>query len=173
MESAAAALGLVAGVGSVIALVSKSISTLNTARIKFSEADLSVELLTGQLYTVQTALNQVHAFVAECSAFDGQYGQFGDDLCRAVEHCKLLVQHIDNQISRLEWLPSDHLKKQSKARLLLEERVLRDNMMLLNNQISALNLCLTAFKWCVRQCWFTKVIVNVIQPEDCLDAVEL
>lgn len=140
-------LGLVAGVGSVITIVSRSITSLNTARLKFSEADLSVELLVGQLYTVRTALNQVQAFVKESPSFDECHEEFVTDLCVAVEHCKLLVQHIDDQISRLEWLPGDSLSSRSKARLLLEERVLRDNMMLLNNQISALNLCLTAFKW--------------------------
>jgi hypothetical protein len=149
METGAAALGLVAAVGSVITIVSKSILSLNTARLKFSEADLSVELLVGQLYTVRTALNQVQAFVKESDSFiyDGQHEDFATDLCTAVEHSSLLVQHIDNQISRLKWVPGEHLQTWSKARLLMEEKLLRDNLMLLNNQISALNLCLTAFRW--------------------------
>lgn len=148
METAAAAVGLVAAIGSAITIVSKTILSLNTARLKFSEADLTVELLVGQLYTVRTALNQVQAFVRESSiSEDDQHEEFATDLCVAVEHCKLLVQHIDDQISRLDWLPGEHLQGRGKTRLLLEERILRDNMMLLNNQISALNLCLTAFKW--------------------------
>jgi hypothetical protein len=147
MESAAATLGLIAAVGSVVHVVSKTIVTLNTTRLKFSEADLSVELLIGQLYTVRTALRQVEAFVKEPSSFDEGHGEFVTDLCVAVDHCKLLVQHIDNQISRLHWKDGEQLTTQGKTRLLLEGRILRDNMVLLNNQISALNLCLTAFKW--------------------------
>jgi hypothetical protein len=149
METVAAGVGLAAGISSVITIVSKTILSLNTARLKYSEADLSVELLVGQLYTVRTALNQVQAFVQESFVDDGQHEDFATDLFVAVEHCKLLVQHIDNQISRLEWLPGEHLQTAGKARLLLEERILRDHMILLNNQISALNLCLTAFKWWV------------------------
>ena len=146
METGAAAVGLVAGVGSVITIVSKTILSLNTARLKFSEADLSVELLAGQLYTVRTALNQVQAFVQESFGYDEQHEDFATDLCVAVEHCKLLVQHIDNQVSRLDWLPGEPLQTCGKARLLLEERILRDNIQLLNSQMSGINLCVTAFK---------------------------
>lgn len=146
METGAAAVGLVAGVGSVITIVSKTILSLNTARLKFSEADLSVELLAGQLYTVRTALNQVQAFVQEALGYDDQHEDFATDLCVAVEHCKLLVQHIDDQVARLDWLPGECLKTTGKARLLLEERILRDNIQLLNSQMSGINLCVTAFK---------------------------
>lgn len=141
----ATALGLAAGIGSVVVVVSKSIATLNAARIKFSEGDLRAEVLIGQLHTVRTALSQVQEFINTSSLPDSS--SLVIDLNTAVEHCRLLVVHIDDQLCTLNRLPNDLLTSSSKAKMVLEERVLRDNMMLLNNQISALNLCLTAYQW--------------------------
>lgn len=141
----ATALGLAAGVASVVVVVSRSITTLRAVHIKFSETNLKVELLVGQLHTVRTALTQVQEFINQTSPLHSH--QLAIDLNEAVEHCRLLVQHIDNQIARLNKLPNDSLTAASKATMLLEERVFRDNIQLLNSQISALNLCLTAFRW--------------------------
>jgi hypothetical protein len=136
---------LVASLGCVVDIVTRFIAILNNARTKHTGIDLRAELLIGQFRTVRTALTQAREFAKEISL--QQQNQFAVELKQSVDHCKLLAQHIDGQVSRLDGLSDDLLSGSSRAETLLDERVFWGNIQNLVSHVAALNICLTAFRW--------------------------
>ena len=154
MDPVTATVGLVSGIGTIVGLIGRSVSTLNTLRVHASDAELNIELLIGQLQTVQAALRQVQAFLAALSTPLGIYDQeLIFDLGGSLNHCKLLVQYIDNQISKLAWTPGSRITGQRLFLLIAEDKATKDCLTRLDHQISALSLCLTAFRWYVKTCY--------------------
>ncbi|KIX02267.1 uncharacterized protein Z518_08206 [Rhinocladiella mackenziei CBS 650.93] len=146
MDPVCGTVGLVAGVGSIISIVGKSVQTLTSLRQKYKEAELNITLLTGHLRTVRMALFQVQTWATECLPGESQHHQLTVDLEDAVSHCRLLVEYIDNQISKFDWDNDEELGVGSKVLYLLEDQATKDCLNRLDHQINALNLCLTAFK---------------------------
>ncbi|KIW32736.1 uncharacterized protein PV07_04263 [Cladophialophora immunda] len=146
MEPFCGTLSVVAGVASIVSVIGKSVATLTQLRQRYREAELNISLLTGHLQTVRTALLQVQNW-AECLSGDSQHYQLMMDLGDAVTHCKLLVEYIDNQISKFQWSDDEALLRVgSKVLYLLEDQATKDCLTRLDHQINALNLCLTAFQ---------------------------
>lgn len=146
MDPVCGAIGLVAGVATILSVIGKSICTLNNLRLQYKEAELNIKLLAGQLHTVRVALLEVQRWVTECLLGEIQNQQLMADLETSLEYCKLLVESIDNQISRFEWEDGDPLKVGRKMLLILDVAT-KEYLTRLDHQISALNLCLTAFRW--------------------------
>jgi hypothetical protein len=138
-------ISVTASIATIVALIGKSVSTLNSIRIQCQDAELRLELLTGQLYTVQAALRQVQILVTDCLAPEKQHRQLVEDLHRSLNYCRLIVQHIDNQISKLR--PTGHgIRLEQRVLLVLEDKAIEEYLTRLAHQCTALNLCLTAFK---------------------------
>jgi hypothetical protein len=146
MDPISGALGIVAGVASIVGVIGKSISALAQLRQRYRDAELNITLLTGQLRIVQRALLQVQGW-AECLHGDSQHYQLLIDLEDSITHCKLLVEYIHNQISKFQFGDDDLLGAGSKAIYLLEDQATKDCLTRLDYQINALNLCLTATHW--------------------------
>lgn len=147
MDPVCGTVSLVAGVGSVVSVIAKSIQTLTTLRHQYKDAELNINLLTGHLRTVRAALLQVQNWACESLPGEGQHYQLLIDLEDAVSHCRLLCEFIDNQISKFEWNEDDFLRVGSKVLWILEDQQTKDCLSRLDHQINALSLCLTAFKW--------------------------
>lgn len=147
MDPISSTAGLVAGVTSIVTVIGKSVQTLNGIRQRYKDAELNILLLTGHLRTVRTALLQVQHWVTQCLHGVAHHHQLMVELEEAIDHCRLLVEHIDLQISRFEWEEGNPLRMGSKALLILEDQLIKDCLTRLDHQINALNLCLTAFKW--------------------------
>ena len=139
-------LSVVASIAGICAVIGKSVTTLNSVRIQCQDAELRLEILIGQLGTVRAALHQVKLLVTECLAREEQHQQLVADLADAVVYCKLLVQHIDHQISRL-YSPGYSLTPQSRIMLVLEDKAIEEYLTRLDHQLSAINLLITAFRW--------------------------
>jgi hypothetical protein len=148
MDPVSGALGVVAGVTSIVSVIGKSVVALNQLRQRYRDAELNITLLTGQLRIVQRALLQVQRW-AESLQGDSQHYQLLIDLEDAITHCKLLVEYIHNQISKFQWGDDALLGAGSKVIYLLEDQATKDCLTRLNHQINALNLCLTATQWYV------------------------
>ena len=147
-----------ASIATIVALIGKSVSTLNSVRIQCQNAELRLELLSGQLETVQAALRQVNLLVTDCLLRENQHRQLVADLARAVGYCKLLVQHIDHQVSRLRE-PGCSLTLEKRVLLVLEDKAIEEYLTRLDHQLSALNVCINAFNWYV-------VTVASVQPSN-------
>ncbi len=147
MEVVCGTVGIVAGVSSIVSVIGKSVQTLTTLRHQYTEADLNITLLTSQLRIVRVALLQVQSWSSECPPDEPQHYQFMIDLGDAVDHCRLLVEYIDKQISKFALDDDNSLRFGSKMLVLLEDQATKDWSNRLDHQINALNLCLTAFRW--------------------------
>lgn len=147
MEGVCGVVGVVAGVASIVTVIGKSVQTLTTLRQRYTEAELNITLLTSQLRIVRVALLQVQSWASECLPDEPQHYQLVMDLEDAVDHCRLLVEYIDNQVSKFELSEDRSLKAGSKMLVVLEDQATKDWSNRLDHQINALNLCLTAFRW--------------------------
>ncbi|EXJ58444.1 hypothetical protein A1O7_05869 [Cladophialophora yegresii CBS 114405] len=143
MDPLSGALGVVAGVTSIVSIIGKSVVALNQLRQKYRDAELNITLLTGQLRIIQRALLQVQGWAQNLQG-DSQHYQLLLDLSDAVAHCKLLVEYIHNQISKFQWGDDALLGPGSKVIYLLEDQATKDCLARLALHINTLNLCLTA-----------------------------
>ena len=137
---------MTASIAATVALIGKAVSRLNSLRLQCADTELKLEFLAAQLQTVQAALGQVEAVVSDCFSSESQHLQLVAALERALGYCSLLVEHIDNRISKL-WTPGCSLKVEAKIHLFLEDKAIDQYLTWLDHQLAALNLCLTAFKW--------------------------
>lgn len=142
MDPICASIGVVTSVGSILSVLTKSISTLYNLRIRYVKAEQNIDLLIGQLQTVHAALSQVQS-LAETLTIHNQHKQFVQQLHDSLHHCGRLVNILDSQIP--EW--NGKLKPQDKLIQLFDEQSTKDYLTRLDQQLQALNVCLNAFQW--------------------------
>jgi hypothetical protein len=139
--------GLVSALVGTLDVLRRSVSLLNDLRKRLKEADLTVNLLIGQLTAVNAALNQIHLWLDESSYDDENHYQLSLDLESSLTSCHLVIEIMDGQISKLQWDEKDELKFTSRARVVLEDAKTKDCLVYLGNLVSCLSLLLVAFKW--------------------------
>ena len=139
-------ISIAASVATVILSIGKSITTINGLRIQCKDVEFKLELLIGHLEIVQTALNQVRLLVTDSLSLQSQHQQLVGGLHRSLHFCQLLVQHIDNEIAKIR-TPGCELGLEKRVRLILEDTAIENYLVRLDHQVSAINLCLNAFKW--------------------------
>lgn len=147
MDPVCASIGIVTGIASIISVIGKSTSALNTLRVHYKDAEQNLELLIGQLHSVEAALVQVQGFI-ELLSVDRSQQRFVQQLQDSLHHCGRLVFIVDTQIPR--WIPGDTLRIRDKVQRLLDDGATNGHLTRLSHQIQALNLCLTAFRWQVQ-----------------------
>lgn len=137
--------GLVGAVLGIIDVTTRCISSLTEIRQRFSSANVTVELLSGQLVTVKAALGQIHDLINE-SIDDEHHYQLTLDLSVGINCCNLLIRVLEEQITKLQYSDADELSFNSKVVLLLESKGTEECLARLDRQINALNLLITAFQ---------------------------
>lgn len=139
-------IGLAGSVVGIVDIISKSINSLRDFQSKYHQADLIVDLSIVQLSTLRTALNQVTQWIDELKI--PQQHQFIEDLTISLQGCKVLVLLLDTRIDEFPKNESTgKLTSKGKIELLWEDSEMKEYQNLLNNQINALNLLLTAIQW--------------------------
>ncbi|KAL9117504.1 MAG: hypothetical protein Q9187_005958 [Circinaria calcarea] len=167
----ASIIALAASVISIIDVIGKSLSFLLDLQTKYRKASLTVSLLIGQLSTVKAALNQISQWITTSLVGVPQHQQLVADLDVSLEACKVLVLVLDDRIFRHESSLTSQVKAAAKARFLWEEKDMNDYLNLLNNQINALNLLLTALQWAIANL-LTKASRTLFEQRDLLQSSE-
>lgn len=140
-------IGTVGAIVGIIDVATRSICALSNIRWRFKEVNFSLDLLTGQLCAVRTALDQVQRFMnEELLGFESHY-QLVLDLDVSLSCCKRLVDFLHEHIQKLEHNDDDSLTFMSKVQTMLQNQGMQECLTHLDRQIGALNLVLTAFKW--------------------------
>lgn len=137
--------GLAVSVVTIVDRVAKSINSLHTLRIRYSNADLTTRLLIGQLSTLKAALSEISRWITGSLADAPRHEQLTLDLMNSIEGCEILLTLLDDHISSFQ--RNENLSVRDKARLLWGENASNQYQTLLNNQINALNLFLLALQW--------------------------
>jgi hypothetical protein len=146
MEPVSSAVGLVVGVGSILSVIAKSIVTLNNLRHKYTQAEGNITGLSSHLRAIRLALGQIRSWLDEPGPNESLRGDVLIDLDEILDHCRSLVDEIDNGLSAYIY-DKDALPATKKALFILGDDKTKDCLTRLNHQISALNLFLTAFNW--------------------------
>ena len=139
--------GLTAALLGTVNTIAKSVGFLVNLQTKYKQADLTVSLLIGQLSTLKSALNQISEWVTVSLVAVSQHEQLVSDLTISVQGCRVLLLLLDDRINSFERNKANTLNFRDKARLLWTESDTSQYLTHLNNQITALNLLLTALQW--------------------------
>lgn len=146
------AVGLSVSLISCVKVITTSINSLLALQTKYRQADLTVQLFLGQLSTLRAALNEICQWINVSLIGVAQHEQLVLDLTTSIEGCKVLLLILSDRIALLglggvDQDGSDLLGLRGKMRLLWAEKESNQYFSLLNNQINALNLLLTALQW--------------------------
>lgn len=131
----------------IVDILAKSVNFLLNLQTKYKQADLTISLLIGQLSTLKAALNQISEWITSSLIAVSQHEQLVLDLTISIEGCKVLVSALDDRINSFERNAAHTLNSLGKAQFLWEEKGTANYLNYLSNQISALNLLLTALQW--------------------------
>lgn len=141
------AIGLAGSVVGIVDILAKRVNFLLNLQAKCKPTDLTVGLLIRQLSTLKAALNQICERITSRLLAVPQHEQLVLDLTVSIKSCKVLVSALDDRINSFDRNAAHPLNTLSKAQFLWEENGTTDYLNRLGNQISALNLLLTALQW--------------------------
>ncbi len=140
-------LGVAGSIVTLAGVISKSLQSLLDLQTKYKKANLTVSLLIGQLSTLKAALNQISAWIDTSLVDAPQHQQLVADLTTSLDGCELLILLLDDRLNHLKRSSTVSLNTLGRAQLLRGESDMHEYLNQLNNQISALNLLLTALQW--------------------------
>ena len=143
-------LTIVGAVGSVLGIIdvaARCIGSLRALQQRWTNADITVSLLIGQMSTLKAALDQIQEMTETNSWAISQDHQLVMDLDASVKSCQVLVSFIDKHVSNHEWNHLDHLTFECKAKAMWQDPNIQNCLNYLQHQTAALNLLLTALNW--------------------------
>lgn len=141
------AFGLTASLLNTVDVIVKSVNFLVALQTKYTQADLTVSLLIGQLSTLKAALNQICEWITVSLVAVSRHEQLVSDLTISIEGCRVLLLVLDDRISLFQRDKDGALTIRNKGRFLWMETETNQYLTHLNNQVTALNLLLTALQW--------------------------
>lgn len=144
--------GLTASLFGCVRYITSSIKSLLDLQIRYRQANFTVQLFLGHLSTLRAAFKEVDKWISVNLSDFLQHEQLVSDLTISIEGCQVLLSILSDRITSLDrnGMDQDGLESLSirgKTRLLWTEAESNQYLSHLNNQISALNLLLTAFQW--------------------------
>ena len=144
------AVGTAGAVIGIVDVVTRSILKLAEIRKKYNSVELIVELLSTQLGTVKTALEQIEAFLSSDLREDEHHYQLVMNLDISIRSCGSLVRLIDKQLSALMYGSGNAMLKRFKISVVLNSKEMDECMTRLDRQINGLNFLVTTFQWSVQ-----------------------
>ncbi|KAK6837801.1 hypothetical protein RU639_001517 [Aspergillus parasiticus] len=141
-------LSVVGAVGSILGIIdlaTRSIKTLTDLQGRYTSIGLRAKILIGQLSTLNAALGQIKQVLDLLGPGNtiGEDSQISLDITTSLSCCEAIMSLLDQRLSRMQ---QDHLTMREKTGLLWHEKETTDFQSLLNNQVNALNLLLTALQ---------------------------
>ena len=133
----------------IVDVIARSINGLTSLQSRYKRVDLKIQLLVGQLTTLKAALKQVDDLVTTSQAAFGENTQLVTDLKTSIGCCEAIILVLDDRICQCQRNEGNGLSPVAKAQLLWDEKDISDFQNVLNNQLNALNLLLTAMHWYV------------------------
>lgn len=141
-------LSIVGAVGSILGIIdlaTRSIKTLTDLQGRYTSIGLRARILIGQLSTLKAALGQIKEVLDLLDPGSRiEDSQISVDITTSLSCCEAIMSLLDQRLSRMQ---EDHLTMRDKTSILWHEKETTDFQSLLNNQVNALNLLLTALQW--------------------------
>ena len=141
--------GLAGSIVNIVDIIAKSIKNLRELQQKWKAADLIVNSLIGQLFTLKSALTKIEEWMSSSLSKEPQHEQLAVDLKQSLECCHFLVTFMYDHLLLLDWNEANRLTSSSKIRAVFHDSEVKDCATYLDRQTNALNLLLTALNWFV------------------------
>ena len=137
-------IGLAGSIVNIVDVAAKSINALRDLQQRYKAADLTVNSLIGQLYTLKTALSRIEAWMCSSLSREPQHGQLVTDLSVSLDCCRTLVTFMHEHLLRLDWTDTNELTLASKVKAVFHDGEVKELASHLDRQTGALTLLLTA-----------------------------
>lgn len=137
-------LSLVGAIAGIVSVVAKATLSLSGLKSRYKIADIKVSLLIGQLSTLKAALTQVKYLVENVSLGP----QLFDDLSTSLSSLWIIISALGNQLDQLQLNPENEFSRWTqKVGFVWDDQTMRDYLSLLDHQVNALQLLLSALQW--------------------------
>lgn len=140
------AVGFVGAVAGIVDLIAKGVLSLSDFQSRYRIVDLKVSLLIGQLSTLKTALTQVGHLVQDVACVPRDR-QLVDELSNSLASLETIIGVLDSRLSHLQHNTEDGLSSWRRLNFVWDEQTMRDYLSMLDHQVNALGLLLTALQW--------------------------
>lgn len=137
-------LGAAASVVSIIDVLSRTIVTIQGLRSQWKDSDIALLSLTSQLAALSAALAKIQEWMESGIADSSLHHQLVIDLQCSIDCCRLLASKIYGELSELQTRPDGTLPMTDKAKFVFKSGGMVELQNMIDRQISALNLLLTA-----------------------------
>jgi hypothetical protein len=138
-------IGAVSAVAGLIDSVSRIISSLRDLHDRWKDANFTILNLITQLAALKAALNKIQEWVE--SDFAEQHHQLAMDLDLSMNCCRMLIEKMDSHVSELRWAVKGNLDIGSRLKVMFGSMASENLNKVIERQISALTLLLTACNW--------------------------
>ena len=140
-------IGLLSALAQLVDMTCNVTLGLNGIRSKYKSADLTIDLLIGQLTTLKAALGQITQWVSTSLTDLSSQGQLVEDLNTSTEGCRILMLVLEHYVEEQVRRGSEAMGVIRKVKYLFDEKTIGGYCEQLRNQVEALHLLLTAFHW--------------------------
>ena len=134
--------GAIASSIQIIDVLTKATSILDTLRVQWQSSDIALLSLTSQLGALSAALSKVQEWME--SGVEEVHHQLVMDLNTSINCCKMLATKLYSEISDLQKAPGGSLLTTAKARFTFKRGGIGELQSMVDRQIAALTLLLTA-----------------------------
>ncbi|KAI9659818.1 MAG: guanine nucleotide-binding protein subunit alpha [Bathelium mastoideum] len=147
----ASIIGIVDSVMGIADVVTRSIRSLNGLKLKYRDAPTLVSTLIGQLYTTQTALDQLSSWADDYAGIPTsveaeRYAELAAQVGNALDCFGPLILSLQRDLNQLETYDASQFNLQKRISFLWNERDLNEYLTLLDRQVNALTLLLQAIQ---------------------------
>src|ERR1700759_2127439 len=139
-------IGTAGTVANIIDIVAKTIHAIRELADKYKEADLAFLPLLSQLTALRAAFNKIHEWMVS-DLVEDPYHQLVMDLDVSISCCRVLVGKIEAMLLELRAEDNGKLEVRSKVKLIFSTKKIERLQKLIEQQIGALILLLTACNW--------------------------
>lgn len=140
------AIGLVSAIAGIVDLIAKGVLSLSDFQSRYRIVDLKVSLLIGQLSTLKAALTQVGHLVQDVACVPRDR-QLVSELSNSLASLETIIGVLDSRLSHLQHNTEDGLSSWRRVNFVWDEQTMRDYLSMLDHQVNALGLLLTALQW--------------------------
>src|SRR5947208_3478510 len=134
-------------VTSIVQVIGKTISTLRELHERWTDADLTILNLISQLNSLKAALNKISEWISSDLSQAPQHHQLVMDIEDSMACCRILVNSMDDQVSKFDRTTQNTLDLGSKIRVVFDDKASKDFQKFIKRQTSALTLLLVACNW--------------------------
>ncbi len=147
----ASIVGLISASGTIVSAITCTVKGLSDLRGRFSDADLRIRLLIGELSTVKSALNQIRDWVEFNLVGAPTEVELVDGLHVSLDGCKMAMTVLAEEVAALSGTTASssqfNLRFSTRAKYAWSESSMKEHQDRLHAQVAALQLLLQAAHW--------------------------